>query len=97
MHFRLLLPHQRFFTSLVFATVAHSAPSLGKPHVGTTTRTDSCGVAWQLAKADLVMVKDLEPWNWEAEEEQRRMVRFWVRCCELPTDALGAYNQLRDR
>jgi hypothetical protein len=27
---RLLLPHERFFSSLVFATVAHSAPSLGK-------------------------------------------------------------------
>jgi len=26
---RLLLPHERFFSSLVFATVAHSAPSLG--------------------------------------------------------------------
>ena len=26
---RLLLPHKRFFSSLVFATVAHSAPSLG--------------------------------------------------------------------
>ena len=25
---RLLLPHERFFSSLVFATVAHSAPSL---------------------------------------------------------------------
>jgi len=26
---RLLLPHERFFSSLFFATVAHSAPSLG--------------------------------------------------------------------
>jgi hypothetical protein len=29
----------------------------------------------QLAQADLQRVKDLEPWNWEAEEEERRMVR----------------------
>jgi hypothetical protein len=34
------------------------------------------GCALQLAKADLVKVKDLEPWNWEAEEEERRMVRL---------------------
>ena len=33
---RLLLPHERFFSSLVFVTVAHSAPSLGIVGVGSS-------------------------------------------------------------
>jgi hypothetical protein len=44
--------------------------------------------AWQLAKVDLVMVKDLEPWNWEAEEEERRMVRLFGARVRLGAPAL---------
>mmetsp|Transcript_28370 Transcript_28370/g.54044 ORF Transcript_28370/g.54044 Transcript_28370/m.54044 type:complete len:348 (+) Transcript_28370:214-1257(+) len=31
---------------------------------------------YQSAKKDLDKVKDLEPWNWEAEEEERRMAKM---------------------